>query len=80
MSDPPIRDILRTIESHDYTVNRMTLLLRSGRRYCFTEWSADENPGGVWRGNGERYRAEADEPFAAVCQLVEMLGISIVDG
>ena len=79
MSEAVTNTIIRQIESMGYTINRITLLLECGKRYRFTAWLTDENPGGVYR-VGEQWIGEAESRYLAVCQLAELIGLELDDG
>lgn len=68
---------LAAIRAAGWTVNRMTLLLDSGRRYRLTAWRTDQNAGGIYQGNGPTYTVEAATMAAAAAELTAMLGLAM---
>ena len=79
MSEAVTNTIIRQIEAMGYTVNRMTFLLKGGKRYRFTAWLTEDNPGGVYQG-GEQWIGEAESRYLAACQLAKLVDLELEDG
>lgn len=71
------KHILWLIDFNGWTVSRLHFLSETGIRHQLNAWRSDENPGGIYQGNGPTHTATADSVYEAAVELAVMVGIEM---